>query len=87
MSEYQQYLKERDLVDYYIQKGFQIKNITENLSGAFVHFEKNNGSGEKELETIHIVTPAARRYFSVKLIQQTNKDLQINHSTKRRRFE
>jgi hypothetical protein len=87
MSEYQLYLKERDLVDYYIQTGYQIKNITENLSGAFVHFEKNDSNGEKELETIQILTPAARKYFSVKLIQQNKKDLQIDHSTKRRWFE
>ena len=75
VSEYQQYLKERDLVDYYIQTGYQIKNITEDLSGAYVHFEKNDSSGEKEFETIHILTPAARKYFSVRLIQQQHRQL------------
>ncbi|MCM3724739.1 hypothetical protein M3226_03385 [Neobacillus cucumis] len=72
MSEYQQFLKERDLVDYYIQKGFQIKTITENLSGAYVYFEKKDSNGSKETETIHLLTPAARKYFSVRLIQQQN---------------
>ncbi|PLS05318.1 hypothetical protein CVD27_09975 [Neobacillus cucumis] len=75
MSEYQQFLEERDLVDYYIQKGFQIKTITENLSGAYVLFEKKDSNDEKETETetIHILTPAARKYFSVRLIQQQNR--------------
>ncbi|MEH7415088.1 hypothetical protein V7266_07370 [Neobacillus drentensis] len=72
MSDYQQFLKERDLVDYYIQKGFQIKTITENLSGAYVLFEKKNSNGLKESETLHLLTPAARKYFSVRLIQQQN---------------
>ena len=70
MSEYQQFLKERDLIDYYLQKGYQMKNITENLSGAYILFEKEDSSGEKEMETIHLLTPAARKYFSVRLIQQ-----------------
>ncbi|MEH7118015.1 hypothetical protein V7128_11420 [Neobacillus vireti] len=70
MSDYQQYLKERELVDLYIQKGFQIKTITENLSGAYVLFEKKDSKGELERETIHVLTPAARKYFSVRLIQQ-----------------
>jgi hypothetical protein len=72
MSDYQLFLKERDLVDYYIQKGFQIKTITENLSGAYVLFEKKNSNGEMETKTIHILTPAARKYFTVKVIQQQN---------------
>jgi|1185.fasta_scaffold1056642_2 hypothetical protein len=72
MTEYQQYLKERDLVDYYIQKGYQIINSTENLSGAYVHFEKKNSNGELENEIIHLLTPGARKYFSVRLIQQQN---------------
>ena len=70
MSDYQQYLKERELVDSYIQKGFQIKTITENLSGAYVLFEKKDSNGELERETIHVLTSAARKYFSVRLIQQ-----------------
>ncbi|ULT58921.1 hypothetical protein L1999_10500 [Neobacillus drentensis] len=72
MSDYQQYLKERDLVDYYLQKGYLIKNSTENLSGAFVLFEKKNSNGEMERETIQLLTPAARKYFSVRVIQQQN---------------
>ncbi|MCH1626998.1 hypothetical protein [Fredinandcohnia quinoae] len=66
MSDYQMFLQERDRLDYLIQKGFRITNITENLSGAFVEFE--NSASEKE--TLQIVNPEARKYFAVLLIKQ-----------------
>jgi len=73
MSEYQLFLQERDRMDSLIQKGYKIKKITENLSGAMVEFEKSESqSKETKRETLQIVTPNARKYFSVKLIQQRN---------------
>ncbi len=69
MSEYQQYLQERDRIDYLTQKGYKIKYITENLSGAFVDFERAIDS-KTEVETLQIVTPEGRKYFSVVLIKQ-----------------
>lgn len=68
MSDYQQYLQERDRIDYLYQKGYKITNVIENLSGAFVHFEKS----EEEKEVLHVHTAEARKYFSVKLIQQNH---------------
>ena len=71
MSEYQEFLQERDRIDILLQKGFKIKHIMENLSGAFVEFEKKkNHNGESDNETLHITTPEARKYFSVILIKQ-----------------
>jgi hypothetical protein len=71
MSEYEQYLQERDRIDLLIEKGYKIKKITENLSGAMVEFAKSESqSKETKSETLHILTPNARKYFSVKLIQQ-----------------
>lgn len=67
MSDYQQFLQERDRIDFLLQNGYKITNITENLSGAFVDFENK----EKEQETLHIQTADARKYFSVMLIKQT----------------
>jgi hypothetical protein len=69
LSEYQEFLQERDRIDFLVEKGFKIKNITENLSGAFVEFEKTLDS-EIENETLHILTADARKYFSVVLINQ-----------------
>jgi len=69
MSEYQQYLQERDRIDFLIQKGYKIKTIVENLNGAIVEFEKLDDA-VGEIETLHIETANARKYFAVKLIQQ-----------------
>lgn len=66
MSEYQTFLQERDKIDFLLQKGYRIKNISENLSGAFLEMENN----EKETETLHVITAEGRKYFSVLLIQQ-----------------
>jgi hypothetical protein len=65
MSEYQEFLNERDKIDFLLQKGFNIEKVTENLSGAFVLFKhsENNRSA-----TLHIKTANARKYFSNLLI-------------------
>jgi hypothetical protein len=65
MSEYQEFLNERDKIDFLLQKGFKMEKVTENLSGAFVLFKhtENNRSA-----TLHIKTANARRYFSNLLI-------------------
>jgi hypothetical protein len=68
MSDYQQFLQEREQIDCLIQKGYKIKSISENLSGAFIEFE--NLQNETSKETLHIKTAEARKYFSVKVIQQ-----------------
>ncbi|MBS4177363.1 hypothetical protein [Lederbergia citrea] len=69
MSEYQDFLQERDRIDYLVQEGYKIKNVTENLSGAFVLFEKNI-EPNVENEVLHIQTAEGRKYFSVVLINQ-----------------
>lgn len=73
MSEYQDFLNERDKIDYLIQKGYTIKSINENLSGAFVDFQKDD-----VIETLHILTPEGRKYFSVLLIKQQNEEALAN---------
>ena len=71
MSEYQEFLQERDRIDYLVQMNYKIKNITENLSGAFVEFEKSkDANDEAENEVLHISTAEGRKYFSVVLIKQ-----------------
>lgn len=70
MSEHQQYLQEREQIDFLIDKGYQIKTIAENLDGDIVTFEKTDINKEISTETLLIQTPKARKHFSVKLIQQ-----------------
>ncbi|RIW28563.1 hypothetical protein D3H55_21560 [Bacillus salacetis] len=65
MSEYQEFLGERDKIDYLIQEGYTIEKVSENLSGAFVLFSHP----EKEKTTLHVKTANARKYFSNLLIQ------------------
>lgn len=72
MSDYQQYLQERDKIDFLIQKGYVISDVKENLSGAFLEFVKVQ-EGEKQTETLQILTADARKYFSVILINQGKK--------------
>jgi hypothetical protein len=67
MSDYQQYLNERDKIDYFIQKGYRISSILEHLDGAtleLMHPEK------KEKETLLIGTANGRKYYSSLLINQ-----------------
>ena len=72
MSDYQQFLQERDQIDFLLTKGYRIKDIAEDLNGAKVEFEKkdsfNNGLVSKEI--LYIYTADGRKYFSVKLIEQ-----------------
>lgn len=68
MSDYQQFLQERDQIDHLFQKGYKIKKVSENLSGAFIEFEHPEDSDSSE--TLQILTAEARKYFSVKVIQQ-----------------
>lgn len=67
MSDYQQYLNERDKLDFFIQKGFRINAVHEHLDGASVEFYH---PASKEKETLLIGTANARKYFSSLLIKQ-----------------
>jgi hypothetical protein len=67
MSDYQQYLNERDKLDFFIQKGFRINAVHEHLDGASVEFYHPTS---KEKEILLIGTANARKYFSSLLIKQ-----------------
>ncbi|WNB93345.1 hypothetical protein [Bacillus sp. NEB1478] len=66
MSDYQEYMLEREKIDFMMEKGYKIKGILENLSGAFVHFEKSND----DAVTIHVKTADGRKYFSNLMVLQ-----------------
>ncbi|MCM3002385.1 hypothetical protein [Priestia koreensis] len=67
MSEYNEFLAERDKIDVYLQKGYKIKTVTENLSGAFVTFVSHD---QTEEEVLHVLTADGRKYFSTFLLQR-----------------
>ncbi|WLD92581.1 hypothetical protein [Alkalihalobacillus sp. AL-G] len=66
MSEYKEFLSEREKIDYLLEKGFDIKRIQENLSGAFVRFQ----ASDRETETLHVKTAEGRKYVSNLFIKQ-----------------
>jgi hypothetical protein len=67
MSEYEQFLKERDQIEALIQKGYRLKRVTETWNGDLVEFER---TGNPKLENLLLTTPNARKYFTVKLLKQ-----------------
>lgn len=71
MGEHEQFLQEKNQIDYLLKKGFSFYKVSENLSGAIVEFRKSN----HEQEIVRILTPNGRKYFSTLLLQQqvTNK--------------
>jgi hypothetical protein len=67
MSDYQQYLTEREKIDFLIQKGCRISAVREHLNGDSVDFIHPNGN---VTETLLIGTANARKYFSYILMKQ-----------------
>ncbi|WP_284037826.1 hypothetical protein [Neobacillus sp. 114] len=69
MSEHQQFLAERDKIDFFMQKGYRIHSVNEHLDGATVEFVHPNGN---VTETLLISNANARKYFSSLLIKQNS---------------
>ncbi|MGM9928482.1 MAG: hypothetical protein ACI35P_11090 [Bacillus sp. (in: firmicutes)] len=67
MSEYTQYLSERNDIDGLLQKGYVICSVKEDLNGSVVEFINK----ETKLKEVLIIKNAnARKYFSSMLLQQ-----------------
>ncbi|KMY53307.1 hypothetical protein AC623_04300 [Bacillus sp. FJAT-27231] len=75
MSSYKEFLKEKEKIDELYRNGYTITHVRENLSGAFLTFERSkldlkNKEQRKELQ---ILTADARKYFSNLLIANQKK--------------
>jgi len=66
MSDHLLSVDEMKQVDDYLDKGFLVNYVEENLSGMFVEFER-----QKEKFRLQILTADARKYFAAKLLEQT----------------
>ena len=66
MSDYLLSVDEMKQVDDYLDKGYKVHYVSENLSGMFVEFERL----EEEV-CLQILTAEARKYLSSKLQEQT----------------
>ncbi|WP_240371652.1 hypothetical protein [Anoxybacteroides rupiense] len=70
---YQEFLVERERMDALLCRGYVIKRVHENLSGAFIEFALPTpaaSESKQPLQTLHIQTADARKYVSSLLIQQ-----------------
>ncbi|NMH75045.1 hypothetical protein HF078_18365 [Bacillus sp. RO2] len=71
MSDYQQYIAEKEKIDFFINKGFRIKDVEENLEGSYLVLERHDGKKEiSHEETLHIKHADSRKYFASLLIKQ-----------------
>ncbi|UOY93175.1 hypothetical protein MUG87_03315 [Ectobacillus sp. JY-23] len=61
---YNEFIAEREKIDFLLERGYQIVSVHEDLDGAFVSFQK-----AEDRITLHIQTADARKYFSVKLLR------------------
>ncbi|MBB6450070.1 hypothetical protein HNR44_002048 [Geomicrobium halophilum] len=66
MSEYNNYIAEKEKIDRYVNEGYRITDVSEDLSGALLTLMDKRGKSE----TLRIGNADARKYFSVLLLQQ-----------------
>ena len=52
MSEYQQFLEEKEKVDLYFNAGYEVYSIIESLSGMLVEFASTKIAGEKRIQVL-----------------------------------
>ncbi|MDP4170636.1 MAG: hypothetical protein Q8906_08500 [Bacillota bacterium] len=67
MSDYQQFLSEREKIDFLMLKGYRIEKIKEDLNGSYVEFLHPE---DRIKQTLHVATANGRKYFSSLLIRQ-----------------
>lgn len=60
-EEYKEFLKEKEIIEKYLEKGLKIEKIYENLDGTVVKFSNSD-------EEIILTTPNARKLLVTKLI-------------------
>ncbi|AMQ07014.1 MULTISPECIES: hypothetical protein [Sporosarcina] len=65
MSDHLLSMDEMKKVDDYLDRGFKVHYVYENLSGMFVEFER------QEEVRLQILTADARKYLAAKLQEQT----------------
>ncbi|TXC90500.1 hypothetical protein FS935_11295 [Metabacillus litoralis] len=69
MSEYKEFLLEKEKIDHLFDQEFQITLVIENLNGAIVDFEKTVNE-EIETKQLHIKMAESRKYFATHLLMR-----------------
>lgn len=70
MSAYEQYVREKNKIDAYIEKEYIITGVREGLSGDWLELKHPGGD---EIALL-VETADARKYFANLLIKQSRKD-------------
>ncbi|RKL68248.1 hypothetical protein CR203_07115 [Salipaludibacillus neizhouensis] len=74
MSTHNEFIAERDKIDFLIDQGYRITAVTENLSGDLVEFQQVDEAGvlgeKKETTSLLIMNANARKYFSTLMMEQ-----------------
>ena len=68
MSFHEEVQEEKNKIDAYLQQGFIISAVNEDLSGAWL--ELSPADGKEERVTLHILTAEARTHLANQLIKQ-----------------
>lgn len=75
MSTHDDFLEEKNKIDSLIERGYVIKKAIEDLDGSHVEFEKKGEKGDKE--TLHLMNPNSRKYFSSLIFKQHQQGSEI----------
>lgn len=62
MSDFVLYSEEKEKIDNLLNQGYQVIQVSENLSGMFIKFQLHD-----QVETLQLLTAEARKYMSVRL--------------------
>lgn len=68
MSEYEQFMREKQKLDNFVSQKFKIVGVKEDLNGALLDLEHPGG----ETASLHLETANARKYVAALLIRQEN---------------
>lgn len=67
MHEYKIFLKEKKQIDELMEQGCRIVSVKENFNGTFVHFRPIDKEALDQVNTLRLLTPDSRKYFTNQL--------------------
>ncbi|MBP3961208.1 hypothetical protein [Paenibacillus lignilyticus] len=70
MSEHSEFLAEKAAIDGYLEQGYRIVSVIEDLSGDKLLLAPPGEAGNAKLTTLHLRNANARKYWSTLLLTQ-----------------
>lgn len=75
MSSYKEYALEKEKIDLYQYRGYEISKVTESLDGTFVEFEQQENPEDKQ--SLVLYTADGRKYLSSIVFEQQKERLTL----------